>query len=419
MRCDSGRFLQRSRGSGCAPLGAPTPDVRSGRRSRGRPPPQVTCRSLAFPTGPPRGSSSPTATSWTLVPRRVPGSSDPGSPPLPLRRLRRPGRIRRLPPVARVPSPLVELLVLPLAPLPGLSWNVHSRSARFPRRVTTPRAVAPLRSRGCRLPTRSVLVVSTTSTACSVPGLQRVSAGTGSGVRQVGPSSFVGARPTSRSTVHLGPCAGCPCAPHPSKVSSSPAAGPHHCVLLPSCRSSPRRCALAQGFGFLPHGPRSVGGAFRSVSVVTGVSAGASGWARGFASGMSPSPRSVRLPGRSRSETVGAGRFRPIGLPSRACSSRTCGPPLRFPSRGRVAARIASSRLLEVGLSCSLSPLAGDGWPESPRRSDRSALRTTSVLWARSSRFASEGRSTRSSMALGVAGGPVVPLPRPSLPHRP
>jgi hypothetical protein len=45
-------------------------------------------------------------------------------------------------------------------------------------------------------------------------------------------------RPPERS-FGLGSCAGVPVARHPAKVSSSSAAVPHHCGLLPSCRSSP------------------------------------------------------------------------------------------------------------------------------------------------------------------------------------
>jgi len=171
--------------------------------------PRSTCWSLGLSNGPPRDSSSPTATSWTLVPGRAPESFESGSPPHPLRRLRRSGRIRST--CTGFPAsvvPLLELLVLLRAPLPGLSGNVHSRSAPVPLRVATARSFAPLRSGDATLPTRSVLVVSTTSTACSVPGLQHVAAGTRSGVRQVGPSPFVGAPSTSRSAVHLGPGSG-------------------------------------------------------------------------------------------------------------------------------------------------------------------------------------------------------------------
>jgi len=79
--------------------------------------PRSTCWSLAFPTGPPRDSSSPTATSWTLVPGRVPESFESGSPPHPLRRLRRSGRIRSTSTdFSASVLPLLELFVL-LGPL--------------------------------------------------------------------------------------------------------------------------------------------------------------------------------------------------------------------------------------------------------------------------------------------------------------
>lgn len=181
--------------------------------------PRFTCWSLAFPTGPPRDSSSPTATSWTLVPGRVPFTFDPGSPPHPLRRLRRSGRIcwTSTDRSASAP-PLLELFVLLRAPLPGLSRNVLSRFPPVPFRVATARSFGSLRPEDATLPTRSVLVVPSTSTVCSVPGLQHVAAGTRSGVRQVGPSSNVGARSTLRPSVPLGSCVGCPCAHCPAKV---------------------------------------------------------------------------------------------------------------------------------------------------------------------------------------------------------
>jgi hypothetical protein len=66
---------------------------------------------------------------------------------------------------------------------------------------------------------------------------------------------------------------------------------------LPSCRSSPRPPALAVRSSFVPHEPKFVGGAFRSVSVAHRVSSVRSEWAREFLSGMSPVPRPLGCPG--------------------------------------------------------------------------------------------------------------------------
>jgi len=188
-------------GSGCGALAPPTPDVALGLEvaRSGRPvaasPGHVLVVGLS--SGPSRGSSSPTATSRTSCQGAFRYREDPGSPPHPLRRLRRSGRIRRT--VPHVPTiagcswvrslPLLELLVLsfgfplfrcrPERPLPLCSLHhFWCCGLGFGEGMPLPSLV----------PSSWVL---TTSTGSSVRASRRVAAGTGSGVRQVGPASFV------------------------------------------------------------------------------------------------------------------------------------------------------------------------------------------------------------------------------------
>lgn len=219
--------------------------------------------------------------------------------------------------------------------------------------------------------------------------------------------------------VLLGSCAGCPCARCPSKVCSSSTADPHHCGLLPSCRSSPPSDALASDLGFVPRGPRSVGGVFRAVSVVHGISAASSGWARGFPSGMCPLPAVSGCPStRGRSHSA-AGRISTDGVPSRVCSCGRCGSPFPYPSRGRSPCRITPSWAHRNWGSPAPFPSLAGGRVAGVSTVQRNLEdRSTSVLFESSLRFFRERRSTRSSMALPVDGGssrslavPVVPSP--------
>jgi hypothetical protein len=86
---------------------------------------------------------------------------------------------------------------------------------------------------------------STTSTVSSVHGSRRVAAGTGSGFARFRPGR-------SSKPKLLGPGPASPLARHPAKVCSSSAAVPHHCGLLPSCRSSPARSRDRVGFAPTP-----------------------------------------------------------------------------------------------------------------------------------------------------------------------
>jgi hypothetical protein len=352
------------------------------------------------------------------VPGRDPGSSDPGSPPHPLRRLRRSGRIRRTI-TGRPMSSFLSWNFRPsLGPLfrvsPGTSPPARRRSRsvsprlvrslRFGREMPLSRRVPP----SWFLPPRRFAPFPASSMSQLAPDL---------GFARLIPRRSLVLRGLS-TPFHLGPCAGGSCAPCPSKGCSSSVAVPHHCGLLPSCRSSPAPTALATGFGFSPRGPKSVGGACplrlrrpQRFFCVQRMGQRISLWDL-------PGASTTRLPGCTGTDRVGAGRISVIGSPSRVRSTRGCGPPLRFPSRGRVARPDRSGALLEVGLSCSFSPLAGGRWREVPRfPTNRGPLDLRSLV--RAPRGAcSEGRRTRSSMDLRLRGGsfrslaaPVAPSP--------
>ena len=164
----------------------------------------------------------------------------------------------------------LPLLVLPsflVGPLsrvsPAASGSCHTASvpkslsglrlapgAGFHRvRLASERRSAWLRPRGATLPAPSALVVGSTSTVCSAAGLRRVAVGAGSGVREVGSGSSVGA-PLSLSrgpSVRRGP--------GPDGPSRAPFEGSNlvrwsagiTTAPLPSCRSSlaPRSIARA------------------------------------------------------------------------------------------------------------------------------------------------------------------------------
>lgn len=194
-----------------------------------------------------------------------------GTPPHPLRHLRHPGRSapgasssplgptfrRDVTDLAALPSSLGSsvLLVGPLSRVsPAASGSCHTASvpkslsglrlapgAGFHRvRFASERRSAWLRPRGATLPAPSVLVVGSTSTVCSAAGLRRVAVGAGSGVREVGSGSSVGA-PLSLSrgpSVRRGP--------GPDGPSRAPFEGSNlvrwaadiTASPLPSCRSS-------------------------------------------------------------------------------------------------------------------------------------------------------------------------------------
>jgi len=141
--------------------------------------------------------------------------------------------------------------------------------------------------------------------------------------------------------VLVGSGAGCPVAHHPAKVSSSSAAVPHHCGLLPSCRSSP---LAPSGFR------REIRGGFVSAPRrtdalrVDGVSPSG-----GVGRGVSSAPSNVRRVSKHRHRLGSC--FQARG------STSGSGPPRSSPSRGRVRGALRVP-LRGRGDSAGISPLA-------------------------------------------------------------
>jgi len=120
--------------------------------------------------------------------------------------------------------------------------------------------------------------------------------------------------------------------------------------------------------------------------------------------------------GRTRSMRVESLLSAPLSV--RSC--RRCGPPLLFPSRGRVAGRIApAAAFWSEALGLPLPPRGGRVAGVTAVL-DCSGTARPPFSGAGSLRFLQpRDGALVVSMVLRVAGGPLVPLPRPSLPHRP
>jgi len=227
------------------------------------------------------------------VPGRGSDSFDSDPPPHPLRRLRCSGRIcRTSPPIARaLVLPLLELLVLLRAPLPGLSGFVPTPARGVSTRVSAGVACPSLRQvdaiflRGPSswfLPPRRCL---------RTPASSMFAAGTRSGVRRVDPASVVGAP-------HLA------VGPPRSVRGRLPCAWPFEGLLLVGSwfcvtAAAPLLPFLAlpdrsrSGARLLPHGPKSAGGACPLHSVVRSVSSASSGGPGGISP---PGSRRVTRP---------------------------------------------------------------------------------------------------------------------------
>lgn len=198
--------------------------------------------------------------------------------------------------------------------------------------------------------------------------------------------------------VLFGSGAGVPVAHHPAKVSSSSAAVPHHCGLLPSCRSSPLargtfvRCARKL------HSDRSLHEC-------------RFGWAAGLPPMLSvaaflPLPAA---PGGRRSTGIGRSCFQARSRPP------VPDPHARLPSRG---ARLASDR---SGVGCVVG-LSTRPWRDGETPQDLAAFAVSVLLDLRSLPLAVSGSrcSTEDSLVrwlsgppeiLGIPGGSVVPSP--------